>query len=360
MDRYETVIIGGGASGLMLYNLLKKKSIIVEANDRVGKKLLATGNGKCNLSNDNLNASFYNAPDFVRPIIGEFGFEEIVKTFKSFGLVTKTIEGRLYPYSECAATVLNVLRKNVNALTAHKVMDVIKTDFGFTVKAAGENGISIDCKNVVLASGSNATFGLNSLNLYSKFGHTVKEFKPSLCPIKVDGSDIKGLSGVRVKAALKCGDHIENGEILFKDNAISGIAAFNVSAIIARGGCKNLAIDFMPDYTLNDVAKLVKGGIEGIFHTRLCELLKSRTKGSLAEIIKNYELTFKGLSDISAAQVASGGLNTDEFDNNLMSKKISGLYAIGEALDVDGICGGYNLSWAFSSAAKVAKIINAT
>ena len=360
MDRYETVIIGGGAGGLMLHKLLEKTSIIVEANDRVGKKLLATGNGKCNLSNDNLNASFYNVPDFVRPIIGEFGFEEIVKTFKSFGLVTKTIEGRLYPYSECAATVLNVLRNGANALTGHRVTDIKKTDFGFAVTASGEKTVTIACKKVVLASGSNASFGLDSLNLYEKFGHTKSAFKPSLCPIKVEQSDIKGLSGVRVKAALKCGDHVENGEILFKDNAISGIAAFNVSALIARGGCENLAIDFMPDYTLRDVAELVKGGIEGIFHTRLCELLKSRANGSLAEIIKNYELTFKGLYDMSSAQVASGGLKTDEFDNNLESKKINGLYAIGEALDVDGICGGYNLSWAFSSAAKVAKIINTT
>lgn len=359
METFDTVIIGGGASGLMLFRLLDGNNLVIEAGDRVGKKLLATGNGKCNLSNVELSADKFNAPDFVRPIIAEFGFDEIVETFKKLGVLTKTIDGRLYPYSECASTVLNALRCGVNAYTGYRAVSIKKEKDGFSVFIKGDSEKRIFCKNVVLASGSKASFGIDSVNLFCDMGHTAKPFKPSLCPIKVLPTDVKGLGGVRTKAVLRCGDVAEKGELLFKDGGIvSGIAAFNIASYIARGVTPDLSIDFMPEYTACEINEMPMN-LDGIFHTRLCEIIRQRAgKNSIGETVKNFRLTYLGLCDMSMAQVASGGLATDEFDSDLQSRLCKGLYAIGEALDVDGICGGYNLSWTWTSAMKVAQKIN--
>ena len=359
METFDTVIIGGGASGLMLYKLLCGNNVIIEAGDRVGKKLLATGNGKCNLSNVSLSADKYNAPDFVKPVIDKFGFDWIVETFKKIGVLTKTVDGRLYPYSECASTVLNALRRGVNACVGYTATEIKKDKNGYIVYMQGNCQKQVFCKNVVLASGSKASFGIDSVNLFCAMGHTAKPFKPSLCPIKVLPTEIKGLGGVRAKAVLKCGEIAEKGELMFKDGGIvSGIAAFNVASYIARGVYPDLSIDFMPEYTISDVEKL---SIEpdGIFHARLSELIRQRAVGkSIGETIKNFKVTCLGLCDMNSAQVASGGLSLSEFDVDLQSRLHKGMYAIGEALDVDGICGGYNLSWAWASAGKVAQKIN--
>ena len=390
MKRYDVIIIGGGASGMFLASELAGRRVaLIEANDRVGKKLLATGNGKCNLTNLDMNIVHYNRPSFVETYLDRFDAHDTIASFERMGLITKVIDKRVYPYSECASTVLDILRDamqkcGTEVFTGHIVNSVEYFADTYTVggvtKVDGQTkSFSFTADNVVLATGSNATFGRNSNNLFTALGHTAREFTPALVPIKTNKEPIKGLSGVRVKAGVRCGARYEVGEVLFKDFGVSGIAVFNMSSEIARGKLKigsNLTIDFMPEYSVGEVESLLRkrGNVRvgelltGTFHSKVVDRilwasgvnpddLAQPKISAIARTIKTYTLKIEGLGDSSLSQVMSGGLNIREFDHNLMSMKSKNAFAIGEALDVDGDCGGYNLQWAWTSARVVAEYI---
>ena len=390
MKRFDVIIIGGGASGMFLASELAGRRVaLIEANDRVGKKLLATGNGKCNLTNLDMNIVHYNRPSFVETYLDRFDAHDTIASFERMGLITKVIDKRVYPYSECASTVLDILRGAVQkcgteVFTGHIVNSVEYFADTYTVggvtKVDGQTkSFSFTADNVVLATGSNATFGRNSNNLITALGHTNREFTPALVPIKTNKEPIKGLSGVRVKAGVRCGARYEVGEVLFKDFGVSGIAVFNMSSEIARGKLKigsNLTIDFMPEYSVGEVENLLRkrGNVRvgelltGTFHSKVVDRilwasgvnpddLAQPKISAIARTIKTYTLKIEGLGDSSLSQVMSGGLNIREFDHNLMSMKSKNAFAIGEALDVDGDCGGYNLQWAWTSARVVAEYI---
>lgn len=390
MKRFDVIIIGGGASGMFLASELAGRRVaLIEANDRVGKKLLATGNGKCNLTNLDMNIVHYNRPSFVETYLDRFDAHDTIASFERMGLITKVIDKRVYPYSECASTVLDILRGAVQkcgteVFTGHIVNSVEYFADTYTVggvtKVDGQTkSFSFTADNVVLATGSNATFGRNSNNLFTALGHTNREFTPALVPIKTNKEPIKGLSGVRVKAGVRCGARYEVGEVLFKDFGVSGITVFNMSSEIARGKLKigsNLTIDFMPEYSVGEVENLLRkrGNVRvgelltGTFHSKVVDRilwasgvdpddLAQPKISAIARTIKTYTLKIEGLGDSSLSQVMSGGLNIREFDHNLMSMKSKNAFAIGEALDVDGDCGGYNLQWAWTSARVVAEYI---
>lgn len=391
MERYDVIIIGGGASGLFLASELPANArvALVEGNDRVGKKLLATGNGKCNLTNLDMTIVHYNRPSYVEGFLDRFDAHDAIATFERMGLLTKVVDKRVYPYSECASNVLDVLRNavmrsGVNILTGHIVNSVENYADTFTVQGVikeGENkrAFTLTADSVVLATGSNATFGRNSHSLYFPLGHTIKTLSPSLVPIKTEKEPIKGLSGVRVKAGVRLGYRYEVGEILFKDFGLSGIAVFNMSNEIARGSAKagdTIYIDFMPEYSQAEVETLLRkrGNVRvgellvGTFHSKVVDRILWQAKTTpdelaqpkitaISKAIKRYPVIIEGLGDISLSQVVSGGLNVKEFDDNLMSLKCKNAYAIGEALDVDGDSGGYNLQWAWTSAKIVADAI---
>lgn len=390
MKRFDVIIIGGGASGMFLASELAGRRVaLIEANDRVGKKLLATGNGKCNLTNLDMNIVHYNRPSFVETYLDRFDAHDTIASFERMGLITKVIDKRVYPYSECASTVLDILRGAVQkcgteVFTGHIVNSVEYFADTYTVggvtKVDGQTkSFSFTADNVVLATGSNATFGRNSNSLFTALGHTAREFTPALVPIKTNKEPIKGLSGVRVKAGVRCGARYEVGEVLFKDFGVSGIAVFNMSSEIARGKLKigsNLTIDFMPEYSVGEVESLLRkrGNVRvgelltGTFHSKVVDRilwasgvnpddLAQPKISAIARTIKTYTLKIEGLCDSSLSQVMSGGLNIREFDHNLMSMKSKNAFAIGEALDVDGDCGGYNLQWAWTSAKVVAEYI---
>lgn len=388
-DKFDVIIIGGGASGLFLASQLPPSLSValIESNDRVGKKLLSTGNGKCNLTNLDMNIVHYNKPNIVEDILDRFDSHDTIATFEKMGLITKVVDKRVYPYSECASSMLDVLRRaveknGVQIFTSHFVNFIENFNDTFNVSGVIKHddkpneAFKYEAANVVLATGSPATFGKDSTNLYTAFGHTARQMTPSLAPIKTDKEPIKGLSGVRVKAGVRIGYRYEVGEVLFKDFGVSGIAVFNMSAELARGRAHIgdlLTIDFMPEYSRAEVEEILRKRdnnltvaelLLGTFHSKIQERIihaagcepqdKAVSKiGALAAAIKGYKLIIEGYSDASLAQVMSGGLNPREFDENLMSLKVKGAYAIGEALDIDGDCGGYNLQWAWSSAKAV-------
>lgn len=391
--KYDVIIIGGGAGGLFLASQLPPSLdvAILESNDRVGKKLLATGNGKCNLTNLDMNIVHYNKPGFVEDFLDRFDAHDTIASFEKMGLLTKVVDKRVYPYSECASGVLDVLRRAVErngtrVLCSHTVNFIESFNDRFTVSGVvrcdskPNESFAYEADNVVLATGSPATFGRDSKSLFTGLGHMERAFVPSLVPIKTNKEPLKSLQGVRVKAGVRIGYRYEVGEVLFKDFGVSGIAVFNLSSEIARGRAKvgdMLTIDFMPEYSKAEVEDILRKRdnnltvgelLAGTFHSKVQERIiwasgcdvqdKAAGKiGAIANAIKNYRFTIEGLADSSLAQVMSGGLNVGEFDRNLMSLKVKNAYAIGEALDVDGDCGGYNLQWAFSSAKAAAVAI---
>lgn len=394
-DKFDVIIIGGGAAGLFLASQLPAgiSVAIIESNDRVGKKLLATGNGKCNLTNLDMNIVHYNKPNIVEDFLDRFDAHDTIATFERMGLLTKVIDKRVYPYSECASAVLDVLRRAVeirgtSVFTGHFVNFIENFNDVFNVGGVirhedkPNESFKFVAGNVVLATGSPATFGKNSANLYAAFGHAERSMTPCLTPIRTDKEPIKGLQGIRVKAGVRIGYRYEVGEVLFKDFGVSGIAVFNMSSEIARGRAHAgdlLTIDFMPEYSRAEVEEILhkRAGnsstvaqlLTGTFHSKVQErviaaahcLAEDRAVekiSALAAAIKGYKLTIEGLGDASLAQVMSGGLNPREFDGDLMSLKVKGAYAVGEVLDIDGDCGGYNLQWAWSSAKAVASAIS--
>lgn len=371
---YDVIIIGGGAAGMAAAITAAKrglKTAILEANDRLGKKLLATGNGRCNLAGSLPLALQYNT-EKVQTVFEKNGLSVILAFFKEIGVLTRQEEDRYYPYSEQASSVLNALRSAIDRLdidvfTSNKVLS-IEGKGPFTVYAAG----MYQARNVILATGSAAGFGENSHSLYAPYGHPTTALAPSLVPLLTETEYLKGLKGVRVSAKVSLeadgvtiGENV--GEIIFKDNGLSGSAVFSLSTAMARdrsGRQFTAVIDFMPEYTLagaaSTLSEAVKNGqgLQGVFHKEIINNIERRLQTSvhlakaetLAALIKRYTVKIKSLSAFSLAQVTSGGLENSGFDFSTMeSLKQKNLYAAGEALDVDGECGGYNLLWAWAS-----------
>ena len=358
---YDLLIIGGGISGMVASIVASrrgKKVLVLERAEKVGKKLLATGNGKCNLANTHSVSRMYNT-EFVYPILEKYNLSVQQDFYKSIGLLTKEVAGRIYPYSEQASSVLNALRKEmeklgVKVVTGYEVSDVKE---GYRV---GE----YSAKNILLATGSKATFGMESGFLYEKFGHHNNERRPSLVPMLTSQENLKGLRGVRCKAiaSLYAKNRLINenfDEIIFKDNGVSGTAIFNLSTTLARRRYQDVMIclNLMPEYTLTEVEEIIRTvGIEHLFHKEIVNnLLRiSSNVHSIASNVKAYPLSNVRLGSSDLAQVMSGGLKVEEFDiHTLESKLKKGLYATGEVLDVDGECGGFNVMWAVASGMAV-------
>lgn len=366
-------VIGGGAGGLCAAIAAGRAGadvVIFEQANRVGKKLLKTGNGRCNLSNMEVTPDDYNHPDFVEPTLREYFCEELLDFFGSLGLWTVTDEeGRVYPRSDTAASVLDVLRleceeMEVGERCSMEITGIAPQGHGFYLTARTGETFFVD--RVIVATGGGTS-------LLRPLGHKMIPFSPILCPLKTDAESIRGLTGLRCACRaelIRRGKSVyaEDGEILFRDFGVSGILALNLSRYALPGD--TLSLDLLPELPLDALTKklavqkaLRQNGADlftGIFHRRLGEAIARRAKSDdpaeLAHIIKNYRLSILGPGDTQHAQVTRGGADTAEFDpETLESRRVPGLYAVGEALDIDGACGGYNLHWAFASGLRAGR-----
>lgn len=383
MQNFDVIVIGGGSSGLFFATKIENKSVLIlEKQEKVGKKILVSGNGRCNLSNKNIEPKFYTGED-ISNFINSNESKNVVPYFESLGLLTYSDnEGRIYPVSNYSASVLDVLKlklkskKNVTIKVQEEVLEIKPHEHGFVVKTNTNEYIT---KNLVYALG-----GGN--NLLRQMGYKTQKITPALCALKTPIEN--SLFGVKIKNALvklKQGNNefFEQGEVLFKENAISGICIFNLSLFYDETKKATLYIDLLNSFNEKELfnqflnrknnlnfAKMADF-FTGVLHKSLalsilekCEILYTQNVKdltinqikSLVAVIKNYELKIVG-KDVNN-QIHSGGLKLNDFDENLESKKHKGLYVLGEALNVQGICGGYNLHWAFLSASIAAKAIN--
>ncbi|MBQ1942569.1 MAG: aminoacetone oxidase family FAD-binding enzyme [Clostridia bacterium] len=394
MKQYRVIIIGGGASGMFAATLLGKTLgggvAVVERNDRVGKKLLATGNGQGNIGNRDFSLSHYRGEEgLLSAVFSKAPQQKNLAHLQALGVLSSFDErGRIYPLSRQASSALELIRRaylnsGVEEIVNAEVTAVKPSGKGFIVQTkAGE----FFAEKVVFAAGGKAGNGFgtdgSAFALVRALGHSVTPLSPSLVALKADTTYLKNLKGVRMEAALsyRCGKTqlVERGDVLFTDNGVSGDSAFRLSARIPQAFPLSCTIEFLPDIEKDALIALLTEKASAQTFTAL-ELLVSVVHKQLAknilralkvaenapatpavakkcaELIKNFPLTVTGTAGFGGAQVTKGGVPASEVTLNLESKLQKGLYLCGEALDVDGDCGGYNLQWAFASATVAAE-----
>ena len=366
----KILIVGAGASGVVAAINYKRNHpsddvLIIEHLDRPLKKLLATGNGRCNLGNANLDYEKYSNASFVKNILEEYDYERF---FDSLSVKTKEIDGLVYPYSESAVTVKNALIKEAEKLGVRIDLEEKLVDYKVSNKievTTNKSKYVIDRLYIATALKSSPNLGSDGsvLSILEKHDYKIKNVYPALCPIEVK-EKTKIVDGIRNKSNVKIYQNgriifDENGEVLFKKNGLSGIVIFNASRAIANAS-KNIdkiVLDLLPNISQNEIENFrkshsVNGFLQGFFNPKLGEYLRNRfpKDDELIKAIKNLEFTFKDFYDFEFSQISVGGLEISELKPTLESKKENGVFFIGEVIDVDGPCGGYNLTWAFASA----------
>lgn len=338
------------------------KTTLFEERGRVGQKILATGNGKCNLGNTAKEPWLkYNNPGFVRSILSEYGVNAAF--WRSVGVKLFEADKRLYPHSLQASQVLNALRSAAESAGVETV-----TASGVSDKDIAPNGkegylvFSRPFKKLILASGSGAGIGCESYFAAMKFGHALMPVYPILGPLITDKSTLKGLKGVRLPAHVRAkadGKTVAeaSGEVIFKDNGVSGTAVFDLSVFLGRLGypAADLYFDFVPELTPEELKEELKEfPVESFVHKELARNILSM--GNPEKLLKAYPVYRAKAGSMELAQAATGGLRTDEFSDMTLESKLSpGFFAAGEVLDVDGECGGFNLMWATASGQAAAK-----
>ncbi|MBE6723189.1 aminoacetone oxidase family FAD-binding enzyme [Caproicibacterium amylolyticum] len=355
---YTLAVIGGGASGLLgavrAAELLGGANVILlEAAPRVGKKLLATGNGRCNLTNMHADVSHYHGDTkYAEGILKAFPPKRILAYFQQLGLLCREqSEGRVYPYSMQAATVLNILRAQlerheVTEQCGFAVRTVRRTSNGYTILS--QDGTTVCARFLLLASGGMAQAGAESgYPLLRQLKHSITPLKPALVPIAVkEVKRVRALKGVRAQAAvsLQRGSKILRqtcGEVQFTEHGLSGICIFELSRDALPGD--TVSIDLVPDYTLSELQKITGGRLDGVLHKALVQACPFAQ-------CKDFCFTVEHTEDFKHAQVTAGGVPLSQLDETCQSLRSPGAWIVGEILNVDGDCGGFNLHWAWSTA----------
>jgi len=379
----EVAIIGGGASGLFCAILLKEyiKNInvtIYEAQNKVGKKILQTGNGKCNICNMNISTNNYNT-NKLNNLIKSFKPNDLIDILNRWGLMTRVDEeGRVYPYSEKATTVLDIFLKKINEynIKIHTSCYIAKItvdkDNKYTIYSSDNNNKIMTSDYLVVCTGgySSINFNNNGYKLLESLNHSSTKLYPSLCALKTI-ENTKHLNGIRVKCKASIivnGEtkHQTKGEVLFKDDGLSGIAIFILSQFFEKNKKNIVSLDLYEEKTIDELNKTLnktfnnnidlESNLMGYFPKMVNQDLINRTKinNNIGYNIKNYTFEIKDTYGFNNSQVTKGGIKLDEINlNTFESLKHNNLYISGEVLDVDGTCGGYNLYFAFASANSI-------
>lgn len=394
-------VIGAGPAGMTAAIAAAERGarvILFEQKERVGQKILVTGNGKCNLTNTRLSGEFYHGTHrgFAEDILKRFPLRDTIAYFTRLGIYTRNRNGGLYPYSEQASAVLDALRMELRRLfveirTECRITGVIpKNAAGFCIK--GGEGSKEQVDRVILAAGSRAAPKTGSdgsgYKIAGNLGIRVIKPLPALTQLRSQDGWFKSVSGVRCDALLTlCVDGMETarerGELQLVDYGISGIPVFQLSGRAARaledGRRVTVRIHFLPEFDGMDNAsylenfvyqrfcgtdKTCEEALIGLFHKKLAAFFlreaqirpQSPARGltqeklhHLISVISECSVLIDSTNSYEHAQTCTGGIDTEELDNNLQFKKIPGMYAAGEIIDIDGVCGGYNLQWAWST-----------
>ena len=393
------VIIGGGASGLVAAIFAAKagnKVCIIEKNNICGKKILATGNGRCNYWNEDQSISHYrsNNIDLVKEVLSNENKGRILEFFEEIGILPKIKNGYYYPFSNQAITmqralILEAEKLNIDIKNNVIIKDI--KDIGDKFIILTEDGVNMKADRIILATGSKAAPKTGSdgigYKISEKFGHSIINPLPALVQLKANESFLKKWEGVRTDVMITLIENDkklaeEKGEIQLTNYGVSGICIFNLSGRAARGltdGKKEkLEINFLEGLNIKFEAEFVRWFtfrnqkiknrtigelLEGVLNYKLVNVLLKRAKLNdndkwneidekskiqLAKNVIKFDLDIIGTNSFDKAQICSGGIPLNEIDIKTMeSKKQKGLYIVGELLDVDGDCGGYNLEWAW-------------
>ncbi|MBE6781864.1 MAG: aminoacetone oxidase family FAD-binding enzyme [Ruminococcaceae bacterium] len=398
----DIAIIGGGASGLAAAITAKRISpssevYIFEALDRVGKKLITTGNGRCNLTNRNLSADRFHGEsvEFAMKVMGEDGNKTIEEFFSSVGVPFVFEENKGFPSSLQASSVVDCLRFECDRLGVKTICNCKIDDIKFSkdFKLFSQSGI-ITAKTVIACTGlysggerlgSDGSF----YRILKSNGFKTVKITPSIVQVKTQTDYVKQLKGIKTlaSATLLRNDQpvkSEFGEVLFCDYGLSGPAIMNISRGAFRQDLKHeIALDLFPDTEKEELCKILISRAQnlsyrktedfftGMLNKRLGQvvmkyiglklsdsvsIIDQKTANNLADALKCFKFKVTGNTGFVNSQVSAGGISTDEFNpDSLMSKKYPGFFACGELLDIDGDCGGFNLAWAWTSGMVAAR-----
>lgn len=393
----HVIVVGGGASGLVAAISAAREGAdvtLIEQKDRVGKKILSTGNGRCNLTNLYMTSECFRGDDLsiVTEVLNQFSYKETVQFFWELGVVLRDRQGYVYPITDQASTILDVLRMEIEKLGVTLVLnqcvkDIEKKRTHFCVKT-NQKTFSCDC--VILSTGGKAAPVLGSdgsgYSLAKRFGHGLSPVVPALVQLKGKGAYFKQIAGVRMQAkvSLYVADSFaacDTGELQLTNYGISGIPVFQVSRFAAKGLYEKkkvvVELDLMPTMSDTEFEQFIKERIAkhghkkaesflvGIFHKKWHALLLKESniklntvmsdvsEGNLQAFLslcKHFKIEIEGTMNFEQAQVCAGGVKTIEINPSTMESIYEpGLYLTGELLDIDGICGGYNLQWAWAT-----------
>lgn len=396
---YDVIIIGAGASGLMAAAAAASKGArvaLLEHKDDIGKKILATGNGRCNFTNTDMSVNkFHGSKALIKNGLAQFNYADTILFFKELGIPAYDNAGYIYPNSRQAASVvaafrMELMRLHVDVKTGINITDIKPADdrTGYCIQT--DKG-SFKSKRLIIACGLTASPKLGSdgslFRQIEALGHHIQKPLPALCGFSCDGLNFKKITGVRCDATVASvidGQMTEQntGELQLADYGISGIPVFQISSLMSRaldkGQRVEVIIDFLPAFSDDELNGYIKDRsitttdnrslnemLNGLLNNKLLlelihksgvspdkkgRLLTDDDCKSLTRSIKHTAVSVKKPRGVEFAQVCAGGIYTKEIDVRTLESKIHpGLYFCGELLDVDGICGGYNLQWAWTS-----------
>ena len=371
----KVIVVGAGASGVVAAINYKRNHksddvLIIEHLDKPLKKLLASGNGKCNLGNSNIDFNLYNNHEFAKSVIEDYDYK---KFFSSISIETKLMGELAYPVSESAVSVKEALLLESKKLGIEFKFEEKLLDYkvGNKIEVKTDKGTYIADK-LYFAGGLKSSSKLGSdgtvLDILNKHGYKIKTPQPGLSPLYTK-EKTKTIDGIRVKANVSLFEngkllHKEAGEVLFKDHGLSGIVIFNTMSLISRNPEKNheISIDLLPDFS-QDFLKNYRNShkfsdlLLAFVNPKIAAYLQDRfdSEDAIFKSLKDLRFTFDKSYGFDFSQVSIGGILVSEVGENLESKHEKSVFIIGELLDIDGPCGGYNLTWAFASAIKSTK-----